>query len=257
MRLTVLGCSAAYPVPGNPASGYLVETGGGRLWLDAGTGTFAAHQELARRAGRHWADLDGIVISHAHADHCLDLVPLYYALRFLDEGPPRGRLPLFWPEGCRAALGPLIGEGAREGDKLGRVFDIHRLDPEREIALAGARISSMSTDHAPPTVALAIEAGGRRLVYTADTGPAVDLAPFARGADLLLAEATYQAARTGPPIHLTAAQAGDLARRAGVGRLVVTHVWPTLDPAESLREATAAAGEVPVELASPERVFSV
>ena len=277
MRLIVLGCSAAYPVPGNPASGYLVETAGGRIWLDAGTGTFAALQSRARREGRHWAELDGLVISHAHADHCLDVVPLYYALRFLDDGEidPGGRagtlahdprpLPLFWPPGCRAVLGPAVHEQrpvpgvveAEAENKLGRVFALGELVPDRTVELAGARITCVATDHSVPTLALAVDADGRRLVYTADTGPGVDLAPFAAGADLLLAEATYQEGRVGPPVHLSAAQAGELARRAEAARLVVTHVWPTLDPERSGREAAAAAGTVPVEVAAAGRSFEV
>jgi len=270
VRLTVLGCSAAYPVPGNPASGYLVETSTGRIWLDAGTGTFAALQAVARQAGRHWAELDGLVLSHAHADHCLDVVPLYYALRFLDADPSRaiGRLPrdprplpLLWPPGARAVLGPAVHEdrapSGKTEDKLGRVFAISPLDTETAVELAGARITCVATDHSVPTLALAFEADGRRLVYSADTGPGVDLAPFAEGADLLLAEATYQEEHMGPPVHLSAAQAGALARRADAGRLVVTHVWPTLDAERSRREAVATAGDVPVDVAAPGRSFDV
>ena len=140
------------------------------------------------------------------------------------------------------------------------MFAVGALDPATSLELAGARITCVATDHSVPTVALALEADGRRLVYTADTGPGIDLAPFADGADLLLAEATYQEGRPGqerPPIHLSAAQAGALARRAGAGRLVVTHVWPTLDPERSRREAAAAAGDVPVEVAAPGRTFEV
>lgn len=261
MRLTVLGSSAAYPVPGNPSSGYLVEADGTRLWLDAGTGTFAALQALSRERGWDWRGLDGVILSHRHADHCLDLVPCYYALRFRKDPPPPGghpRLPTFWPEGTGELLGAIIAETEAEGqDKLGRVFAPSVVGDGDSVAVGGLRVAFAATDHRPPTVAVRLEEGGRRVVYTADTGPGVDLAPFAEGADLLVAEATYQEGRVGAPVHLTAAQAGELARRAGVGRLALTHVWPTFDPERSLEEARAAAGGVPVKLARAGAVFDV
>lgn len=259
MRLTVLGSSAAYPVPGNPSSGYLVEAAGTRAWLDAGTGTFSALQTLALTQGWDWRELDAVILSHAHADHCLDLVPYYYALRFRKDPPPPGenrRLPAFWPAGTRELLGRIVEEEEGE-DKLGRVFAPRTVADGDEVGIGPLKISFAVTDHGPPTLAARFDDGHHRLVYTADTGPAVDLAPFAKGADLLLADATYQEDLVGPPVHLTAAQAGELARRAGVHRLVLTHVWPTFDPERSLEEARAVAGGVPVALARPGAVFDI
>jgi len=258
MRLTVLGSSAAYPVPGNPSSGYVVEAAGVRLWLDAGTGTFSALQSLALGEGWDWRELDAVILSHAHADHCLDLVPCYYARRFRKD-PGRGgdrRLPTFWPTGTREVLGRIIEEAADE-DKLGRVFAPREVGNGDEVSVGPVRVTFAATDHRPPTLAARFDDGRHRLVYTADTGPGIDLAPFAEGADLLLAEATYQQGQEGAPVHLTAAQAGELARRAGVGRLVLTHVWPTFDPERSLEEARSTAGGIPVALARPRAVFEV
>ncbi len=60
---------------------------------------------------------------------------------------------------------------------------------------------------------------------------------MARDADVLLAEASYQDDSTLLPFHLSARQAAEHARAAGVGRLLLTHILPTLDPAVSLAEA--------------------
>lgn len=94
----------------------------------------------------------------------------------------------------------------------------------------------MRVPHPVPAYALRVEAGGRTLVYTGDTGPHEPLVDFASGADLFLAEASFVQGEPHPPdLHLTGVEAGDYARRAGVGRLLVTHI-----PAWTEREAVAA-----------------
>ena len=245
MRLTVLGSSGGYPTPENPNTGFLFTAGGRRLQLDAGTGTLAA-------LGRHldFARLDALVLTHTHPDHCLDFFPLYVARRFHPDDLPR--LPLLAPRGTRKLLAPLAGaELPEEAGELDRVFDFRETEAGGSAEVAGFTLRFAATDHQEPTLAVRAEAGGRSIAFTSDTGPAVDLAPFVRGVDLLLAEATFQEGQAGEnPKHLTAAQAGALARHAGVGRLLLTHLWPTLDPEVSLGEAREAAGpEVAVELA--------
>jgi ribonuclease BN (tRNA processing enzyme) len=93
------------------------------------------------------------------------------------------------------------------------------------------------------TYAVRAEAGGRVLVYTADTGPSEDVAAHAGGADLLIAEASFQdPVEGGEEIHMTATQAGELASKAGAGRLVLTHIPPGLDKQRSLEQARRAYG---------------
>ncbi len=77
MNLTILGSTAGAPSRRNPASGYLVESEGVSIWMDAGTGTF---MELAKRVDP--GKLDAVVISHTHVDHCSDLFGLYGYLAF-------------------------------------------------------------------------------------------------------------------------------------------------------------------------------
>ncbi len=69
VKLTVVGCSPAWPNPGGAQSGYLLE-GPGRLLLDCGPGVLAKLRE--REA---WPHVDAIAITHWHLDHWGDLVP--------------------------------------------------------------------------------------------------------------------------------------------------------------------------------------
>jgi len=120
------------------------------------------------------------------------------------------------------------------------VFAPRFLDPGERVTVAGIEVEVRATDHPLPCLASAWSAGGRRLVYSGDTGPgAADaLVELARGADLLLIEASLLARRGDrAPGHLTARQAAQIAREAGVGRLLLTHLLPEYDPEEVLAEA--------------------
>ncbi|HEY0514496.1 MAG TPA: MBL fold metallo-hydrolase [Thermoanaerobaculia bacterium] len=248
MRLRVLGSSGGYPAPGNPSTGFLLEHGEARLWIDAGNGTFAELQRLA-----DFTRLDAILLSHVHADHCADVYPVHVALRYGVGGGLR--LPLYAPPGTREILGSLLGPTGAE--QLAEAFDFHEVNAGDAIGIAGVRFTFLRTDHPAHTLAMRAETAAGTLTYSADTGPGADLAGFARGSDLLLCEANYQDARMGPPLHLSARQAGDTARRAGARELALTHVWPTLDPAVSLAEARQEAGGVPVRWAGPGEIFEV
>ena len=202
------------------------------MWLDAGTGTFAALGERTDPAG-----VDALVLTHVHGDHCLDFFPLFNLLRY---GGGRERpLPVFAPEGVAARLAGFAGAGP--GHDLFRVFEFVEVAPGDEVEVGGLWMGFGEAMHSVPTVAVRVGDGGAVLAYTADTGPGDGPAAAAAGADLLLAEATYQGRRVegGYPYHLYAAEAGALAERSGSGRLVVTHVAPTLDPAASVDEAAA------------------
>jgi ribonuclease BN (tRNA processing enzyme) len=248
MRLRVLGSSGGYPAPGNPNSGFLLEHRAAKLWLDAGTGTFA---ELQRAAD--FTRVDALLLSHAHADHCADLYPLHVAIRYgLDNG---FKLPVFAPPGALELLGGLLGrEGARS---LREAFDFHEIDAGKEVEVAGVRFTFLRTDHPIHTLAMRAETADGTLTYSADTGPGVDLAGFARGSDLLLCEANYQDARMGVPLHLSARQAAGIARQATVRELALTHIWPTLDPQVSIREARETAADLPLRWAGPGEVFEI
>lgn len=243
VRLRVLGSSGTYPTPGGPCSGYLVEAGATRVMLDAGPGTVAALQQAVPDLG-----LDGLVITHAHPDHCSDVFHLFNLLRF---GPaPQQGLAVFAPEGVAGALAAFLGA---DGDHpFHRVLDWHSVSDAGTAQIGGLDLRFAATNHQVPTLAVSLESGGRRLVYSADTGPGGGLPALAAGADVLLCEATLPGG--GPaetwPFHLSPEQAGALARAAGVRRLLLTHLAPMVDPVRSVAEAGAAFGG-PVEWAAP------
>jgi ribonuclease BN (tRNA processing enzyme) len=236
MELTVLGCSGSFGAPGGGAcSGYLLESGDTSIWVDCGNGTFGHLQE-------HVAveDLTAVVLTHGHPDHCVDIYGLHVLLRY---GIGRENVPVFAPEGLEGYLLSLVSD-------FGNVFDWRAVsdgDTEKvgDIALRFSR-----TDHPPPTVAVEISHDGKRLIYTSDTGANWSVDAFGAGADLVLSEATYMHDDIRVPIHYSARQAGELAREAQARRLMITHLWPTLDPVASVAEASEGFGGA-VTLAGP------
>lgn len=242
MRLRVLGSSGTYPVPGNPASGYLVSHGGKTIWLDAGPGTFVALQEAGPQA-----EPDMIVLTHVHGDHCLDLFPFFNRLRY---GPDRPGLPVVVPEGAALHLAAFAGAGP--GHDFFRVFDWTTVGEGDELQSDGLTLRFGAAAHPVPSLVVRVALGDRSLAYSGDTGPGGGLTETAAEASVLLCEATMQGDRTDTtyPFHLTAAEAGRTAAVAGVDRLILTHLAPSLDPAVSVTEA-AGGYRGPVEWAAP------
>lgn len=226
IELTPLGTSAACPAPGGASSSYLLRAGATSLLLDCGPGSIGRLREVIDERA-----VTAIVLSHMHADHILDLVPYHDGLRY---GPrpitPEGRIPLWTPPGGMARLQALGAALGHDVDSFDATFVIREYDPAAELVIGDLRLRFAPTQHYIPCWAMRAEAGGAALVYSADTGPLPALADFARGADLLLCEATLleRAEAEERPGHLTAAEAGQLAAAAGAGELLLTHLWPEL-----------------------------
>ena len=250
MKVTVLGCSGSVPGPDSPASGYLVEAEGYRLLLDLGHGAFGALQRYVRPS-----DVDAIVVSHLHADHCIDLTAYIVALRYGRTGfvrsGPNARIPLVGVAGTRDRL-----EAAY--DPMARKLSLHEIFTFATPAageLGPLRMSYAPMNHPTPTNGVRIEHGGRSLVYSADTGESAELVGLAEGADVLLCEASVAAdEELIPDLHLTGRMAGEHADKAGVERLVVTHV-PPWNSVQAAADDAAAAFHGAVEVAHPGAVF--
>jgi len=261
MRLIVLGCSGSGPGPASPASGYLVEAGDARLVVDLGNGTLGALQ-------RHldpW-ELDAVAFSHLHPDHCADFSSLvvhrcYHPRPPFD--PATRRLPVYAPAEApdRFAAAYAASAAERATTDLGDVFTFHPLSDGGDATVAGVVLRAGLVDHPCEAYALRLEHDGRSLVYSGDTGPCDGLVELARGADVLLCEATWPHvtewwAQPPPGVHLSGRQAGEHAAAAGVGRLLLTHVPAWFDGEQLLAEAKAAF-DGPVELVVPDAGYAI
>jgi ribonuclease BN (tRNA processing enzyme) len=241
VKLTVIGCSGSFPGPASPASCYLVEADGYRVVLDLGNGALGPLQ-------RHVAieDIDAIVLSHLHADHCMDLCGYYVARRYRPDGP-MPRIPVYGPADTPARMARAYDLPEEPG--MRDEFDFREF-PAGAFQIGPLRVTTDLMAHPVEAYGLRLEHDGKVITYSGDTGGCESLVRLAKDADLFLCEASFHEGRDEvPDLHLNGREAAEHASRAGVGRLVLTHIPPWNDPTRTLTEAAGFDG--PVELARP------
>jgi ribonuclease BN (tRNA processing enzyme) len=241
VNITVLGGCGAWPAAGQACSGYLVEHEGFRLVLDPG---YATLPQLLKYAAAE--QVDAVLISHGHPDHCADLNPLLRA-RALGEAPPPP-LPVHTLPGAVDAV--LALDNPR---MLADAYVLREFSAGHRFELGPFQVDTWALPHFVPNAGVRLTVDGQVLAYTGDTGPSDDIVVMARDADVLLAEATFpdRVLTAGDaPFLSTARQAGEHAARADARRLVLTHLWPGTDPAAA-RAAAQGAYAADLDVAAP------
>ncbi len=264
MRITVLGKSPAWQDAGGACSGYLIQDGETSLLLDCGNGVFGK-----LRQHLDYTELDGVLITHLHADHTLDLVPYSYALTYAPRQQPvpvppwpgtddPARPSLLAPPGARDVFRRIVGVWGNE-DLLEAAFDLEEYDPDRKGRLGSFEFRFREVPHFITTYAVDVRsrADRSRFTFSADCRPNQELMEIARDTDLLLIEATLpRPERTGIRGHLTPKEAGEHAQAAGAKRVVLTHISDELDATWARKQAESVFTG-PVELASDGATFEV
>ncbi|MEY2786850.1 MAG: hypothetical protein RL277_3062 [Planctomycetota bacterium] len=233
----VLGAGSILPRAGYGTSGHALARPGRKLVLfDCGPGTLRSLGEL----GYGIEDIGAVVLSHFHPDHCWDLFALAFARRNPDLRA--GHLELVGPEG----LSELLERG-------GAVFGAHNwvrfeavtvreVEPQaigRWIELDGLKLAWRPTGHTPHALCWRVDLGnGCSVTYSGDSGESPELAALARGTSVLVCECSFGEEHA-QQHHLTPSGAARLALDAGVGKLVLTHFYPSLDPGLALERARA------------------
>jgi ribonuclease BN (tRNA processing enzyme) len=230
VKLTVIGMAGTFPGPASGCSSYLVEHEGFRLLLDIGNGSTGALQEACGLLGP-----DAVIVSHLHGDHYLDLVTYTYARRYHPQGQAP-KLDVYGPSTIRESVAGAYVRDANE--LLDEVYVFRPVEREGVRQIGPFEVDLRRVNHPVETYGMRITAGGRTLTYSADTAATDALVDLARDADLFLCEASYLDGDPNPPdIHLTGREAGEYAARAGVKKLVLTHLVPWGDADRSLAEA--------------------
>ncbi|MBV8735588.1 MAG: MBL fold metallo-hydrolase [Solirubrobacterales bacterium] len=263
MQITVLGKSPSWQDIDGACSGYLIQHDGFTLLLDCGNGVFSKLRRFC-----DYVDVNAIVVSHLHADHCLDLVPFSYALTYAPRQQPvpvagwpgtaePARPQLWAPVGAPGVFRRLVSSWGKE-DLIDAAFAVHEYCAPDELVLGPLRVRFCEVPHYTQTNAVEVSNGdGARLTYSADCAPNEALVRFARATDLLMIEATLpRPERTGERGHLTPYEAGQHGHRAGARRLILTHFSDELDPEWARAQAQDGFGG-PVELAREGAVYEL
>jgi ribonuclease BN (tRNA processing enzyme) len=264
VRITVLGKSPSWQDADGACSGYLIEEDGFHLLLDCGNGVFSKLRRFV-----DYVDVDAVVISHLHADHFLDLVPVLLRAH-VRAAPAAGagrRLPgtdhpahpdLHVPPGATELFRRVVGAWGNE-DLIENAFAMREYDPGDELSAGPLRIRFQPVPHFVESNAVEIASanGGGRITYGADHAPTDHIVEFARDTDLLVIEATLpRPEREGPRGHITPGEAGEHARKAGAPPVLLTHFSDELGEDWARADAEKAFGG-PVEMAREGAVYDV
>jgi len=222
MHLTILGSGtcvpsaerypAAYLLEMEDAPPCLVDAGGGAPWRLAQTSV-------------SYRSLDTLLLSHAHPDHTAGIVPLVQGLMYTPDFTRTAPLRI-------CGLQPVL----ESVERVLRAYpalvpdfplDWVELTDGAELAVGRCGVSCRELAHAVPVLGYRFTLDGLTFAYATDTGPCDALIALLQGADAALVECSFP--RGGETsTHLTTAIAGEAARQAGVGTLVLTHFYPRI-----------------------------
>jgi len=240
MKLTIIGCTGSFPGPGSPASCYLVSAfDGTRDWkilLDLGSGALGVLQRYT-----DIKDIDGIMVSHLHPDHCMDLCGLHVAIRWDPNGWGRDRMLVYGPEATANRIETAYS--LPEGDTMAKDFDFQVWTPRQPVSIGPFTITPVPVRH-PIEEAYALRVEAKEpgpdgelltsvLTYSGDTDTCDGLVEAAKDADMFLCEAAFEEGRDDniDGVHLTGKRAGEMASAAGAERMLLTHipVWTDIN----------------------------
>jgi len=252
MRFTTLGTGTISLSPNRACAGYLLEADGLQLLLDCGSGVTRRLAEL----GAAWQTITHVALTHFHIDHHGDLPTLIFAWKYGYLPPRSAPLAVIGPVGTASLFERLAAAYGEWVTAPGFPLSIQEIGPTEAVQLPGGTVlCAHPVTHTPEAVAYSMERGGRRIIFTGDTGPSGELAAWAHGCDLLVCECSLPSAM-GIPGHLTPEQCGELAQAAAPKQLALTHFYPPVEGVD-IRGIVGARYSGPVTLATDGWYFEI
>ncbi len=224
MDVIILGSGTSVPHPQRASPSVAIFIDDQFLLMDIGPGTV---RQLTIAGLKH-EEIDYICISHFHPDHTADLIHFIFATRHPPILNKRKPFTIIGPKGLNrflTLLRRLYGSWLDLPAGLMEIEELNTGEKDKK-EFDKFRIISAPINHTPDSIGLRIEDNlGRSIVYSGDTGYCEELIALARGADLLILESSFPDGQ-GIEGHLTPSQAGDIATRSEVKKLVLTHFYP-------------------------------
>lgn len=212
MKIDILGYWGGFPINGGATAGYLITTDEGKILLDCGSGVMSKLSKFAKAE-----ELDAVILSHLHYDHMGDVGVLQYAMNgALRTGRATDKIKMYSP-----------AEPAKMWEQIQSAqSDNISIEEGDSLEIAGVKIEFHAVKHTIPCYAVKFTYKDKVIVYSADSEYIESLADFATGADIFICEATIceGSTHTAGPGHMDAKEAALLAKKANIGKLILTHL---------------------------------
>lgn len=234
INVTILGSGTCVPLLQRSSCSVLMQTGGSRLLFDSGPGTMRRLLE----ADTTIFDLDYIFYSHFHPDHSAELIPLLFATKYPDGNRRQSPLTIIAGRGLTdffAGLKAVYGKWIEFPPGLLQFLELDNTSRDSR-NFNNFRVDSTPVEHNPESIAYRITStDGSSVVYSGDTDYSENLIELAKKADLLICESAMPD-RLQVKGHLTPSIAGEIASRAAVQQLVLTHFYPDCEDVDVRQE---------------------
>ncbi len=226
-NVTILGSGTCVPSLKRSSCAILLETGQKKLLFDTGPGSM---RQLLH-AGIEIFDIDAIFLSHFHPDHTGEMVPFIFATKYPDSSRRKTPLTLAGGTGFYNFINELklvYGDWMSLPEGMLHFLEFDKTGPDKR-SFDSFWVETMPMNHREESIGYRItDSDGKSIVYSGDTDSTENLVSLARGADLLICESAMPDALKVPG-HLTPSLAGDMAARAHVKKLILTHLYPECD----------------------------
>lgn len=234
MSVTILGSGTCVPSLKRSSCSILMKIRDKFLVFDSGVGTM--HKLLENRV--EIFDVSFIFYSHFHPDHTAELVPFLFANKYPDGS--RRKIPLTLMAGKGFAtfydnLKNVYGHWIELAPDLLTIVELDNTGYDMR-EFDDFKVESLPVDHNPESIAYRItSSGGISIVYSGDTDFSENLVTLSKDADLLICESALPD-ELKVKGHLTPSLAGEIADRANVRKLVLTHFYPECDQVDIEKE---------------------
>ncbi len=234
VTVTILGSGTCVPSLQRSSCSVLMHIGANRLLFDSGPGTMRRLLETDTTI----FDLNYIFYSHFHPDHSAELVPLIFATKYSNGTQRQSPLMIAAGRGFSEFFDGLKAVYGKWIELAPGLLDFVELNNTSQDSMdfPAFRVKSAPVEHNPESIAYRItSADGSSVVYSGDTDYSENLIELAKDADLLICESA-QPDSLQVKGHLTPSMAGEIATRAAVRKLVLTHFYPSCENVDVARQ---------------------
>lgn len=232
-KIILLGTSNAVPAEGHENAHLLIQNGEHLVLVDCGANP-VIHLP---KGGIDFNRIEDMILTHFHPDHISGAPLLLMDLWLMGRKTPITVYGLAHTLSRLQTLMELYDWDTWPGFFPVTFTELVEAEHQNVLRKHGLVITASPVRHLLPTIGIRIEfsPGGKTVAYSSDTEPSDSVVRLARGADILIHEAT--GATIG---HSSARQAGEIAQRAGVRQLYLIHYPANADPQQMIAEAGAA-----------------